>query len=101
MLLRGSQETSAFVLFLGGTANPEGVRQLTDKAEARRAASAQVSFPSRRAREKTVPEKVMRMTAGGQLKYEDWSAWADAALRRSRDYETRLRATEREKLEQS
>jgi len=44
-------------LFLGGTANPEGVRQLTDKAEARRAASAQAAFPSRRAREKPVPEK--------------------------------------------
>jgi len=50
--LWGSQETSLLVLFLGGTANPEGVRQLTDKAEARRAASAQASFPSRRAREK-------------------------------------------------
>ena len=37
----------------------EGVRQRTDKAEARRAASAQASFPSRRAREKTVPEKVI------------------------------------------
>jgi hypothetical protein len=42
---------------IGGTTNPEGVRQLTDKAEARRAASAQASFPSRRAREKTVLEK--------------------------------------------
>jgi hypothetical protein len=30
---------------------------LTDKAEACRAASAQAAFPSRRAREKTVPEK--------------------------------------------
>jgi hypothetical protein len=56
--LWGSQETSLFVLFLGGTANPEGVRYLTDKAEARRAASAQAAFPSRRAREKAVPEKV-------------------------------------------
>ena len=55
--LRGSQETSLFVLFLGGTANPEGGRQRTDKAEARRAASAQAAFPSRRAREKAVPEK--------------------------------------------
>ena len=55
--LRGSQETSQFVLFLGGTANPEGGRQRTDKAEARRAASAQAAFPSRRAREKAVPEK--------------------------------------------
>ena len=43
--LRGSQETSPFVLFLGGTANPEGVRQRTDKAEARRAAGAQAVFP--------------------------------------------------------
>jgi hypothetical protein len=57
--LRGSQETSLLFLFLGGTANPKGVRQLTDKAEARRAASAQASFPSRRACEKAVPEKVM------------------------------------------
>jgi len=56
--LRGCKETSRFDLFLGGTANPEGFRQQTDKAEARRAASAQASFPSRRAREKTVPEKV-------------------------------------------
>jgi hypothetical protein len=55
--LRGSQETSLFDQFLGGTTNPEGVRQLTDKAEGRRAASAQASFPSRRAREKAVPEK--------------------------------------------
>jgi len=45
------------LLFLGGTANPEGGRQRTDKAEARRAASAQAAFPSRRAREKAVPEK--------------------------------------------
>jgi len=55
--LWGSQETSLFDLFLGGTANPKGVRQRTDKAEARRAASAQAAFPSRRAREKAVPEK--------------------------------------------
>jgi len=55
--LRGSQETSLFVLFLGGTANPKGVREQTDKAEARRAASAQAAFPSRRAREKAVAEK--------------------------------------------
>jgi len=55
--LRGSQETSRLVLFLGGTTNPEGGRQVTDKAEARCAASAQASFPSRRAREKTVQEK--------------------------------------------
>ncbi len=55
--LWGSQETLLFDLFLGGTANPEGVRQRTDKAEARRAASAQAAFPSRRAREKSVPEK--------------------------------------------
>ena len=55
--LWGSQETSQFDLFLGGTANPEGGRQQTDKAEARRAASAQAAFPSRRAREKPVPEK--------------------------------------------
>jgi len=55
--LWGSQETSLVVQFLGGTANREGVRQLTDKAEARRAASAQASFPSRRAREKLVAEK--------------------------------------------
>jgi len=44
-------------LFLGGTANPKGVRQRTDKAEGRRAASAQAAFPSRRARAKSVPEK--------------------------------------------
>ena len=50
--LRGSQETSLFDLFLGGTANPEGGRQQTDKAEARRAASAQGHSPARRAREK-------------------------------------------------
>jgi len=31
---------------------------LTDKAEARRAASAQPAFPTRRAREKAVPENV-------------------------------------------
>jgi hypothetical protein len=55
--LRGSQETSLSVLFLGGTANPEDGRHRTDKAEARRAASAQAAFPSRRAREKVVPEK--------------------------------------------
>jgi hypothetical protein len=60
MLLRVSQETSFFDLFLRGTANPARVRQLTDKAEARRAASAQASFPARRACEKTVPEKVTR-----------------------------------------
>jgi hypothetical protein len=47
------------LLFVGGTANPKGVRQLTDKAEARSAASAQASFPSRGAREKAVPEKVI------------------------------------------
>jgi len=57
--LWGSQETSLFGLFLGGTANPEGGRQPTDKAEARRAASAQAAFPSRRAREKAVPERVI------------------------------------------
>jgi hypothetical protein len=44
-------------LFLWGTANPKGVRQLTDKAEARRTSSAQAAFPSRRARENTVSEK--------------------------------------------
>jgi hypothetical protein len=55
--LWGSQETSLFDLFLGGTTDPEGGRQRTDKAEARRAASAQAAFPSRRAREKAVPEK--------------------------------------------
>jgi hypothetical protein len=32
-----------------------------DKAEARRAASAQAAFPSRRAREKTVAEKVIEV----------------------------------------
>jgi hypothetical protein len=55
-------------LFLGGTSNPEGGRQRTDKAEARRAASAQAAFPSRRAREKTVPEKdnVARRTQAEQ-----------------------------------
>jgi hypothetical protein len=42
----------------GWIANPEGGRQRTDNAEAFRAASAQASFPSRRAREKAVPEKV-------------------------------------------
>ena len=54
--------------FLGGTANPQGVRQRTDKAEARRAASAQAVFPSRRAREKAVPEKGQRVrkTQAGQ-----------------------------------
>jgi len=36
---------------------------LKDKAEARRAASAQAAFPSRRAREKTVPEKVVQVLA--------------------------------------
>ena len=50
------------LLFLGGTANPEDVRQLTDKAEARRAASAQTSFPSRPACEKAAPEKVWILT---------------------------------------
>ena len=59
VFLWGSQETSLFGLFLGGTANPEGGRQRTDKAEARRAASAQAVFPSRRAREKAVPEKAL------------------------------------------
>jgi hypothetical protein len=43
---------------LGGTANRGGGRQRTDKAEARRAASAKAAFPSRRAREESVPEKV-------------------------------------------
>jgi len=47
----------SIVLFLGGTTNPEGVRQRTDKAEARRAVSAQAAFPSRRARVKAVPER--------------------------------------------
>jgi hypothetical protein len=53
--------------FLGGTANPEGGHQRTGKAEARRAASAQAAFPSRRAREKAVPEKedgMKRIQAG-------------------------------------
>jgi hypothetical protein len=74
--LRGSQETSLFVMFLGGTANPEGVRQLTDKAEARRAASAQASFPSRRACEKTVPEKMR-----GKIFYQGLNRYAFPALR--------------------
>jgi hypothetical protein len=47
--------------FLGGTANPEGVRQGTHKAEARRAASAQAAFPYGRASEKKVPEKDNRI----------------------------------------
>jgi hypothetical protein len=51
--------------FLGGTTNPEGVRQRTDKAEARRAASAQASFPPRRARQKAVPEKMPRIVVWG------------------------------------
>ena len=57
------------LLFLGGTANPKGVREQTDKAEARRAASAQAAFPSRRAREKSAPEKDkgMRETQAGRL----------------------------------
>jgi len=61
-LFAGEPRTSLFDLFLGGTANPEGVRQRTDKAEARRAASAQAVFPSRRAREKAVAEKDNGMT---------------------------------------
>jgi hypothetical protein len=69
--LWGSQETSVFVLFLGGTANPKGVRQRTDKAEARRAASAQASFPSRRAREKTGVENGNRGTKRNQAKQQE------------------------------
>ena len=84
--LRGSQETSQFVLFLGGTTNPKGVRQRTDKAEARRAASAQASFPPRRAREKSVPEKVREAMAwvatilsgrAGPLPFWRWVATVD------------------------
>jgi len=41
---------------------------LTDKAGARCAASAQASFPSRRAREKTVPEKVRVIDVREQLR---------------------------------
>jgi len=37
----GAKKRRIIVLFLGGTANPEGLRQGTDKAEGRRAASAQ------------------------------------------------------------
>jgi hypothetical protein len=59
-------------LLLAGTANPEGVRQLTDKAEAGRAASAQASFPSHRAREKTMPEKVGDYSCGKGLKLNCW-----------------------------
>jgi hypothetical protein len=43
-----------------GDRKPAGCRR-GGKAEARRAASAQAAFPSRRAREKTVSEKVNRM----------------------------------------
>ena len=62
-LITRHQSLVTDLLFLGGTANPEGGRQRMDKAEARRAASAQASFPSRRAREKTVPEKVIGVVA--------------------------------------
>ena len=57
------------LVYLGGTANPEGGRQRTDKAEARRAANAQASFPSRRAREKAVSERVtgIVVSAGAAL----------------------------------
>ena len=43
---------------LGGQETRRVSIYLTDKAEARRAASAQADFPSRRAREKAVPEEV-------------------------------------------
>ena len=49
--LRGSQEISLFDRFLGGDRKLGGCRG-GDKAEARRAASAQGQSPSRRAREK-------------------------------------------------
>jgi hypothetical protein len=54
----------------------EGGRQQTDKAEARRAASAQAAFPSRPARAKAVPEKdkgMMRTQARQQEKTADFN----------------------------
>jgi len=50
----GAKKLRSIVLFLGGTANPEGGEA---EAEARRAASAQAAFPARRAREKKALEK--------------------------------------------
>jgi hypothetical protein len=50
----GAKKLRLIVLFLGGTANPEGG---SAEAEPRRAASAQVFFPARRAREKGVRKK--------------------------------------------
>ena len=55
LLFAGEAKKLRFiVLFLGGTANPEGGEA---EAEARSAASAQASFPARRAREKRGVEK--------------------------------------------
>jgi len=53
-LVRSSHNFALSFLFLGGTANPEGGEA---EAEARSAASAQASFPARRAREKRGVEK--------------------------------------------
>jgi hypothetical protein len=53
------------VLFLGGGRKPEGSCQ-SGKAEARRAASAQAAFPTRRARERKGRQK--RRVTGGRLR---------------------------------
>jgi len=57
LFARGAKKLRFIVLFLGGTANPEGGLA---EAEARSAASAQASFPARRAREKAASEKEKR-----------------------------------------
>jgi hypothetical protein len=81
--LRGSQETSRFGLFLGGTANPKGG---IAEAEARCAASAQASFPSRRARQKTVPEKgrelfcFVRVDLQSELGHSSLYFWYQAVI---------------------
>ena len=55
-LFAGEPRNFALRYVSWGNRKPGGCRR-GDKAEARRAASAQAAFPSRRAREKAVPEK--------------------------------------------
>ena len=63
LLFVGEPRKLRFIaLFLGGTANPEGGEA---EAEARSAASAQASFPARRAREKTA---LIRRMGRGEIK---------------------------------
>jgi hypothetical protein len=59
----GAKKPRIWFCFLGGPQTGRVSVILTDKAEARCAASAQAAFPSRRPREKTVPEKMIVVLA--------------------------------------